>query len=107
MLPMIVLTALKAPDFPTLELVGDGLTAIALLVLLIIYGRLWLGAAMLFQAAQFALHSFYLVAERKHDLFHAVVNNLNFLGIMLSMAIGTVMALRRRRARGLPGVSAA
>ena len=31
------------------------------------YGRLWLGGAMLFQAAQFSLHAFYLVTDRSQD----------------------------------------
>lgn len=100
MVPTIVLILLRMPDFPTLELVGDGLTAVGLLILTMIYGRLWLGAAMLFQAAQFSLHSYYLVTERKSDLFHAIVNNVNFLGIMLSLATGTALAVyRRARAR--------
>ena len=85
--------------FPMVELIGDGLTALGLLALTVIYGRLWLGAALLFQAAQFTLHSFYLVTERKNDLFHAVVNNVDFLGIMLSMALGTGLAVHRRSAR--------
>lgn len=90
---------LPAGYFPLVELIGDGLTALGLLALTMMYGRLWLGAALLFQAAQFTLHSFYLVTERTNDLFHAVVNNVNFLGIMLSMALGTAFAVRRRLAR--------
>jgi hypothetical protein len=98
----------KIPDFPMIELVGDGLTAIGLLVLLMIYGRLWLGAAMLFQAAQFTLHSFYLVTEREHDAFHVVVNNVNFMGLVLSIAVGAAMSIyRRSRARRAAANSAA
>ena len=91
-------------DFSMLELVGDGVTALGFLVLLMIYGRLWLGAAMLLQAAQFALHSYYLVTERKNDLFHAIVNNVNFFGILISLAIGTALTVLRRRRPAYPQV---
>jgi hypothetical protein len=108
MFPAVVLIALPKSIFPMAELVGDGLAARGLLVLLMIYGRLWLGAVMLFQSAQFALHSFYLVAERKHDLLHAVVNNVDFLGTMLTMAVATGMAMwRRAKARAIAADSAA
>jgi hypothetical protein len=88
---------LHVPEFATFELVGDGLTALGLLVLTMTYGRLWLGAAMMFQAIQFTLHSFYLVTDRKPDLFHAIVNNTNFFGILLSLAVGTALTIRRRQ----------
>lgn len=97
--PAIISSSFHIPDFPMVELFGDGLTALGLLALTVIYGRLWLGAALLFQAAQFTLHSFYLVTERPNDLIHAVANNVNFLGIMLSLALGTAFAVRRRFVR--------
>jgi hypothetical protein len=100
-------TLLHAPEFAMLELVGDGVTALGFLILTMAYGRIWLGAAMLFQAAQFTLHSYYLVTDRKHDLFHAVVNNVNFLGVMVSMAVGTALAIARRRKARVAAASAA
>lgn len=55
---------------------------------------------MLLYAAQFGLHSFYLVTERKNDWFHAVANNLIFLSVSISLAVGVLGAwLRRRRTR--------
>jgi hypothetical protein len=72
------------------QLALDGVTAAALLLVLLKFGRPWLGAAMLLYAAQFALHSVYFVGELKKDRLHAVLNNLNFLAIHLSLAVGTV-----------------
>ena len=53
---------------------------------------------MLFQAVQFTLHAWYLLAERKADIFHAVVNNLDTVGILVCLLIGTITAWRRRMA---------
>lgn len=80
-------------------LVLDGITAIGFLVMTMAYGRLWLGAAMLIYAAQFALRSYYLVMQLEPDLFHARVNNANFLAIILCILIGTGIAWRRRVVR--------
>jgi len=103
-----VAAAFHAPGLATIELVGDGLTALGLLVLTMAYGRLWLGAAMIFQAIQFTLHSFYLVTDRKSDLFHAIVNDTNFFAILLSLAVGTALTMRRRqKARRVAVTSAA
>ena len=59
-----------------LELVGDFVCAVTLLMLAVRYASLWLGVTMLLQAVQFSLHAFYLVMELPHDLIHAWVNNL-------------------------------
>ena len=64
-----------------IRLVNDGLTALILLGITVRYGALWMGGAMLFYAAQFALHSFYLVTERPTDYLYAP-------GLMAEMAIG-------------------
>jgi hypothetical protein len=81
-----------------LELAGDFVCAVALLILVVRYASLWLGATMLLQAVQFSLHAFYLVTERPHDLIHAWVNNLNEVGISICIVTGTVLAIRRRMA---------
>jgi hypothetical protein len=78
------------------ELVVDGLTAMGLLAVVLIYGSLWLGGAMLLYAVQFTLHAFYLVTERAPDHLHAVLNNLDFSGIILCLVIGAAVAWRRR-----------
>ena len=86
-----------APDSDSvIRLVNDGLTALLLLGVTIRYGALWMGGVMLFFAAQFSLHSFYLVTDRPHDVLHALVNNIDFLGIILCLLVGTAVAWRRR-----------
>jgi hypothetical protein len=78
------------------ELVVDGLTALGLLAVVLIYGSLWLGGAMLLYGLQFTLHAFYFVTERAPDRLHAIINNLDFSGILWCLVIGTAVAWRRR-----------
>jgi len=86
-----------SPDIkPILIMIGDGATALGLLAVALRYGSLWLGGAMLLYAAQFTLHSYYFVTTRPNDRFHAVVNNSDFFGIILCLAIGTAVSWRRR-----------
>jgi hypothetical protein len=88
---------------PILSLSGDALTALGLLAVALRYGSLWLGGAMLFYAAQFTLHSFYLVTGRSNqEPLHIVLNDFNFAGILACLVIGTVIAWRARmRSRGV------
>lgn len=90
-----------APDSTGLVRLGnDGLAALALLAITLRYAAPWMGAVMFFYAAQFSLHSFYLVTERSdQDLLHAVINNIDFAGVLLSLIAGVFMAWRHR-ARG-------
>lgn len=69
-------------------LVIDGLLGVGFLVLAIRYTSLWLGAAMLLQAAQFSLHAFYYVTAKPFDLLFMVVNNLVSWGILISILTG-------------------
>jgi hypothetical protein len=82
----------------TVLLALDFFCAVIFLILAVRYASLWLGAAMLFQAAQFGVHSYYLVMELPHDLMHAWINNADDWGILISMIVGAVLAIRRRRA---------
>jgi hypothetical protein len=75
----------------------DGLTAVALLPIVIRYASLWVGAVMLLYAAQFALHAFYFVEERPRDVLHAILNNTNFFAVGLCLAGGTAVTWMRRR----------
>ena len=77
-------------------LVVDGLTALGLLIVVLRYGSLWLGGAMLLYAAQFMLHAFYFVTERPKDNLHALINNTNFIGVMICLIFGTLLTWRRR-----------
>jgi hypothetical protein len=81
---------------PVGELVIDGLTAVGLLGVVLVYGSLWLGGAMLLYAVQFSLHAFYFVTERTPDRLHAILNNIDFSGIIGCLVIGTAVAWRRR-----------
>ena len=75
-------------------LVADGLLALGFLALALRFGSLWLGGALLFQAAQFSLHAFYLVTGRPLDLLHAVANNLDTYGLAACIAVGALTARR-------------
>jgi hypothetical protein len=78
---------------PSLEigmLTMDGLLGLGFLVLAVRYTSLWLGAAMLLQAAQFSLHAFYYVTHKPTDRLFAVVNNVVSWGTLLSIIVGTL-----------------
>lgn len=92
------LSVAVAPDSwrPIIGLCADASTALGLLALTLWFASPWLGAVMLFYAAQFTLHSVYLVTGRPHDALHMVVNNLDFAGTHLCLVVGTVVAWRRR-----------
>ncbi|HUO11443.1 MAG TPA: hypothetical protein VMU37_01685 [Caulobacteraceae bacterium] len=82
----------------TLLLALDFACAVTFLLLAVRYANLWLGAAMIFQAAQFSMHAYYLVMELPHDRMHAWINNTDDWGILISIGVGTVLAIRRRAA---------
>lgn len=80
-----------------IRLINDGLTAMGLLIVTVWYVAPWMGGVMLFFAAQFAMHSYYMVTERPTgDYLNALINNVNFSGIIWCMVIGTIVAWRRR-----------
>jgi hypothetical protein len=102
----LLLTVLVAAFVPidavaVAELVVDGLTALGLLAVVLIYSSLWLGGVMLLYAVLFTLHAYYFVTERAHDRLHAIVNNLDTIGVTWCLVIGTLVAWRRR-ARAQP-----
>jgi hypothetical protein len=96
LLTILATTFLPVGGQPIAELVIDGMAALALLAVVLIYGSLWLGGAMLLYAAQFSLYAYYFVAEKPNDRFHAIVNNCDFIGITACLIIGTAVAWRRR-----------
>jgi hypothetical protein len=96
LLTILATTFLPVGIQPIAELVIDGLAALALLAVVLIYGSLWLGGAMLIYAAQFTLYAYYFVTERPNDRFHAIVNNADFVGITFCLVIGTAVAWRGR-----------
>lgn len=86
------------PDFaPSFKLLNDGLAASALLVLAVRYAAPWLGGAMFFYAAQFALHSYFLVLGLSSaTVLRVHLNNINFAGITCCLIAGTFVTWRRR-----------
>ena len=88
-------------------LVVDGLTAVGLLIMVLRHASLWLGGVMLLYAIKFSLHAFYFVTAREPDVLHAVINNIDFMGVVFCLVAGTIVAWRNRsRAPAAAGVSA-
>lgn len=81
---------------PFLLLLGEGAMGVAFLVLALRYTSPWLGGAMLFQAIQFSLHAYYLVGDLPRDYTYAVINNIDTLGVLACILIGTLLAWRKR-----------
>jgi hypothetical protein len=76
----------------------DFSSAVIFLLLAVRFANLWIGGAMLLQSAQFSLHAYYLVMELPHDRLHAWINNTSDFGILLCIALGAVLSVRRRAA---------
>jgi len=87
---------LNPETYPTLRLIEDGLTALALLAVAVRYASFWLGGAMLLYAALFALHAAYFVIGRKPDLIYTVVIDVCFLGVSICLGVGTAVFWRNR-----------
>lgn len=81
----------------TVILLIDGVAALALLLIAVRYASLWLGGIMVLQATQFTLHSVYTLSERAPDTAYSIINNVNFVGQLLCLVIGTFAAARKRR----------
>jgi len=98
-----------APDADSvIRLVNDGLTALVILGITLRYAAPWMGGVMLFFAAQFSMHSFYLVTQRPTlDYFYALINNINFSGIIWCLIIGTAVSWRRRITRARAAAASA
>jgi heme/copper-type cytochrome/quinol oxidase subunit 4 len=77
-------------------LFADGVLAFGLLLLGVRYASLWIGAAMILQAVQFLLHTYYFVLELRHDRLFSFVNNLVSLGMLICMVAGAMLSWRRR-----------
>lgn len=90
---------LVSADIKTLVLLaGEFVLAMGFLALAVRYASLWLGGAMLLQAVQFMLHAWYMLGERTPDIFHVIVNNIDTLGILVCIVLGTATAWNRRKA---------
>ncbi len=96
-----ILSGLLLPDSAQAiaRLTLDGLTAICLLVITVSFASFWLGGVMLLYAVQFSLHAFYMVTSRPIDVLYAWINNLNFLGIVICLLVGSIVGWRQRLGR--------
>ncbi|WP_291880068.1 hypothetical protein [Caulobacter sp.] len=83
---------------PSLLLLGEGLIGAGFLLLALRHMSAWLGVAMLLQAIQFSLHAYYLVGGLRRDSTYAMINNLDSIGVLLCILVGTLLAWRRSRA---------
>ena len=90
------------------RLANDGLAALALLGVTIRFGAPWMGGAMLFYASQFALHSYLIVMERPVSYWIALINNINWNGVVWCLILGTATSwrVRVRRAKARPAPAA-
>ncbi len=77
------------------RLIAEGVAALGFLALAFRFSSPWIGGVMILQAAQFSIQAFYFVTNRHHDIFYVVLNNLNFLGILICLALGAWAARRR------------
>lgn len=88
--------ALTGHNVEMIRLANDGLAAMALLAITLRYGSFWLGGAMLLYAAEFTVHSFYIVTGRAIDLPYIIISEIAWNGVIWSLILGTVFAWRRR-----------
>lgn len=93
---LIVNAVLPVGARPILLLADEGVLGFIFLMLALRHASAWLGVAMILQAIQFSLHAYYLVGELPHDRAYAIVNNLDSLGVLLCILVGTLLAWRRR-----------
>lgn len=84
-------------------LVSDILISGGFLYIAIRYSSLWLGAAMIFQAACFAMHAAQLSdgdAPRWHGwIIYLLINNILSYFVLLALIGGTLATMGRRRKR--------
>lgn len=93
----LVLGEIEAPAEDLWLFGSDGVAAVILLLVTVRYGALWMGGAMFFYAAQFALYAAYMATGRERtDYLHAVINNINFSGAIFCLGAGAIAAWRRR-----------
>lgn len=72
--------------------------AVVFLALAVRYASLFLGAAMILQAAQFSLHAYYMVAERHLDSVYLLANNVISWLVLACIVIATLFTWQKRRA---------
>ena len=82
---------------PVVQLVQDGIFALGLLPLTMIYVSYWMGALTMIAAALFTLEAMYLLADRPADLLYVWVNNILWLLAPLVFLVCGIMSMRKNR----------
>lgn len=82
---------------PVVQLVEDGIFALGLLPLAMIYVSYWMGLLTFVAAALFTLEAFYLLNDRPIDTLYLWVNNILWLSAPLILLVCGVANLRRKR----------
>ena len=107
---MLIGAVSQGLGFGHLEMIrfcNDGLAAVVLLVITVRFGAFWMGGVMLFYAAQFSLHAFYMVMDRSQDRLYAIVNNVDFFGVIWALILGTLVIWRQRARNARKALQAA
>jgi hypothetical protein len=85
-------------DAPVVHLVEDGVFAVGLLPLAMIFVSYWIGLVTLIAAALFSLEAIYLLNDWPTDLTYAWVNNTLWLSVpLVFLSAGGANLLRKRR----------
>jgi hypothetical protein len=86
-------------DAPVVHLVEDGIFAVGLLPLAMIFVSYWIGLVTLIAAALFSLEALYLLNDWPTDLTYAWVNNCLWLSVpLVFLSAGGSSYLKNRRA---------
>lgn len=85
-------------DAPVVHLVEDGVFAVGLLPMAMIFVSYWIGLVTLIAAALFSLEAFYLLNDMPTDLAYAWVNNCLWLSVpLVFLSAGSAKFLEKRR----------
>jgi hypothetical protein len=81
---------------PTAHLVSDGIFAVGLLPLAVIFASYWVGVVTLIAAALFSLEALYLINDWPIDPTYAIANNGLCLATPIILLISAVVNFLRR-----------
>ena len=85
-------------DAPVVHLVEDGIFAVGLLPMAMIFVSYWIGLVTLIAAALFSLEALYLLNDWPADLTYAWVNNSLWLSVpLVFLSAGGARFLEKRR----------
>jgi hypothetical protein len=96
---VVSLISLAGYDAPVAHLVMDGIFAVGLLPLAMIFVSYWIGLVTLIAAALFSLEALYLLNDWPNDKAYAWVNNCLWLAVpLVFFGAGLSSFLKNRRA---------